>query len=79
MWEELREKHRTSGPFLFGSFSMADCMYLPVATRFMTYEVDLTSHPRARAYTETLLTLPGFLEWKADALKEIETRPEDDL
>ena len=50
MWEELRERHRGAGPYLFGAFSMADCMYLPVATRFMTYEVDLTSYPRARAY-----------------------------
>jgi glutathione S-transferase len=79
LWEALREKHRTGGPYLFGSFSIADCMYLPVATRFMTYEVDLTSYPRARAYTEALLAMPGYLEWKAEALKETETRPEDDL
>jgi glutathione S-transferase len=78
MWEELRERHRPSGPYLFGAFSMADCMYLPVATRFMTYEVDLTSYPRARAYTEALLAHPGFVEWKAAALKEPEAAPGDE-
>ena len=78
MWEELRERHRPSGPYLFGAFSMADCMYLPVAARFMLYEVDLTSYPRARAYTEALLALPGFLEWKAAALKETEIAPGDE-
>jgi glutathione S-transferase len=70
MWEALRERHRSAGPYLFGAFGMADCMYLPVATRFMTYEVDLTSFPRARAYTEALLALPAFREWKAAALRE---------
>ncbi len=75
MWEELRERFRGAGPYLFGAFSMADCMYLPVAARFMTYEVDLTSYPRARACTEALLSLPGYLEWKQAALQEIEVNP----
>jgi glutathione S-transferase len=29
------------GPFLLGDFSIADCMYFPVATRFRTYGVEL--------------------------------------
>jgi len=76
MWEELRERFRGAGPYLFGAFSMADCMYLPVATRFMTYQVDLTSYPRARAYDEALLSLPGYLEWKQAALHEVEVNPD---
>ncbi|MFI5400985.1 MAG: glutathione S-transferase family protein [SAR324 cluster bacterium] len=78
MWEEQRERHRPAGPYLFGAFSMADCMYLPVATRFMTYEADLTSYPRARVYMEALLAHPGFLEWKAAALQEKDVRPGDE-
>lgn len=78
MWEELRGAHKGAGPYLFGTFSLADCMYLPVATRFQTYEVDLTSFPRARAYADTLLALPGFLEWKQAALKETEVAPGDE-
>jgi hypothetical protein len=34
--------------------------------------VDLTGYPRARAYAEALLDLPGYLEWKQAALKETE-------
>ena len=29
------------GPFLFGDFSIADCMYAPVLSRFRTYGVSL--------------------------------------
>jgi glutathione S-transferase len=29
------------GPFLLGEFSIADCMYFPVASRFRTYGVEL--------------------------------------
>jgi len=79
MWEELRELHRGAGPYLFGHFSIADCMYLPVVTRFMTYEVDLTSFPRARAYTEAMLTLPAYGEWKRGALAETEIIPNSEI
>ena len=78
MWEQLREGHKSAGPYLFGTFTIADCMYLPLATRFQTYEVDLTSYPRARAYGDALLALPGFLEWKRDALNETEIAPGDE-
>ena len=76
LWEELRRGHRSAGPYLFGPFSLADCMYLPVATRFESYEVDLTSFPRARAYVEALLSLPGYLEWKHAGAQEAETHAE---
>ncbi len=78
MWEQLRGSHKSAGPYLFGTFTLADCMYLPVATRFRTYEVDLTSYPRARAYADALLALPGFLEWKQAALKETEVASGDE-
>jgi hypothetical protein len=51
-------------------------MYLPVATRFHHYAVDLGAFPRARAYAETLLNLPAYREWRADALKETEVLPQ---
>ncbi|HUJ73233.1 MAG TPA: glutathione S-transferase C-terminal domain-containing protein, partial [bacterium] len=72
LWEDLRARHREGGPYLFGAFSLADCMYLPVATRFQTYQVDLTAHPRARAYLDSLLELPAFVEWRQAALREKE-------
>ena len=39
IWRECLSK--SGGPFLFGTRSMADAMYAPVVTRFMTYDVKL--------------------------------------
>lgn len=52
LWEQCRREFRQDGPFLFGDFSLADAMYAPVASRFVTYAVELTAI--ARAYVETL-------------------------
>jgi glutathione S-transferase len=42
---------RSGGPFLFGQFSIADCMYYPMRTRFRTYGVAIPDAlaPYARA------------------------------
>lgn len=65
IWGELRARHGGDGAFLFGRFSIADCMFAPVATRFETYAVELD--PICRAYSDTLLSLPAMLEWTAAA------------
>ncbi len=56
----------SGGPYLFGSDpTMADAMFAPVCTRFITYEVDL---PRpAAAYVEAILARPELVEWMAAA------------
>src|SRR6476646_9828320 len=48
------------GPFLFGERSMADAMYAPVVTRFMTYDVKL--EPRLEAYAKTIMAMPEMQE-----------------
>ena len=50
----------TGGPFLLGRFSIADCMFFPVATRFRTYGVALPDP--ARRYCEALFDLPAVPE-----------------
>jgi glutathione S-transferase len=50
----------TGGPFLLGDFSIADCMYFPVASRFRTYGVALPDD--ARAYSAALFALPFVTE-----------------
>ena len=72
MWDGLLAG---GGPFLFGEWSIADCMYLPVATRFRTYQVDMSAHPLSQAYLGRLLGLPAFQHWEADALHESEELP----
>ncbi len=63
-------------PFLFGEFSAADAFYAPVATRFVTYGVDLKG--AARDYQRALLNSPGVKAWNADAVKETEFFADDE-
>jgi len=67
VWEECLATW--GGPFLFGSKPcLADAMYAPVATRFLTYDVRLEG--AAAAYCEQILALPEVLEWTEAAQQE---------
>lgn len=69
LWSQLRRTYQAQGPFLVGSWSIADAFYTPVATRFRTYGMDLAAYGDdglAAAYGETLLSTPEFLEWQTD-------------
>ncbi len=59
IWRECLAK--SGGPFLFGERSMADAMYAPVVTRFMTYDVKL--EPRLKAYADMIMAMPEMQEW----------------
>lgn len=57
------------GPYLFGAQpGMADAMYAPVVTRFITYDVALP--PACEVYCQTIMGLPAMQEWVAGALAE---------
>jgi glutathione S-transferase len=59
------------GPYLFGPrLSVADAMYAPVCTRFLTYDVTLDRV--CAAYNEAILALPDMREWIDEAMKEPE-------
>ena len=69
LWAQLRQTYQAQGPFLVGSWSIADAFFTPVATRFRTYGIDLAAYGDdglAAAYREALLTTPEFLEWQSD-------------
>ena len=74
IWRECLD--RWSGPYLFGALSMADAMYAPVVTRFLTYDVALD--PVCAAYGQRIMALPDMVEWVAaaraepDALEELD-------
>ncbi len=68
IWRECRTKHNRVGPYLFGTFSIADAMYAPVATRFRTYEIALEGAPAA--YVETMAAMAAMQEWAAAAALE---------
>ena len=59
------------GPFLFGETPcMADAMYAPVVTRFMTYDVSLDR--TCAAYCKRIIELPAMQEWIKAAKQEPE-------
>jgi glutathione S-transferase len=57
------------GDFLFGTFSIADCMYAPVVSRFVTYGIDLPA--ASAAYVARMMALPALKEWQAGAEAEL--------
>ena len=68
IWNEGRRRFAKGGPYLCGTFSVADVFYAPVAFRFRTYEVDPSAD--AGTYLAALLAHPLVKEWEAAALKE---------
>jgi len=59
----------SKGPFLFGGApTVADAMYAPVCTRFLTYDVALD--PVCKAYRDHILALPAMEEWTKTAQLE---------
>ncbi|HZH26116.1 MAG TPA: glutathione S-transferase family protein [Azospirillaceae bacterium] len=68
IWAGIRSAHGAGGPFLFGRFSIADCMYAPVVTRFSTYGVKLPDV--ARAYADAVMALPAMQAWVEAAKAE---------
>jgi glutathione S-transferase len=69
IWGECLETW--GGPFLFGRrLSVADAMYAPVVTRFVTYDVKLEG--AAAAYAARILDWPDLREWTEAAEAEPE-------
>ncbi|MGB6810385.1 MAG: glutathione S-transferase family protein [Pseudolabrys sp.] len=65
IWRECLATDK--GPFLFGATPcMADAMFAPVVTRFLSYDVKLDSD--CTAYCATVMALPQMREW-VDAAK----------
>jgi len=66
-WSEALDEH--AGGFLFGRFSVADCMYAPVVSRFRTYGVDVP--PAVRDYMARMMELPAMRDWGKAAEAEV--------
>ncbi|MDY0881700.1 glutathione S-transferase family protein [Dongia soli] len=70
IWRQARLDfgRHLGGPFLFGSFTIADAMYAPVVSRFRTYGVTLDEV--GAAYMSAILDWPAFRAWEAAAAAE---------
>jgi glutathione S-transferase len=62
----------SKGPYLFGARPcMADAMFAPVVTRFLTYDVALD--PACAAYCQTIVAMPAMQEW----IEAAKTEPDE--
>src|SRR6266853_1773992 len=56
IWRECFTTYH--GPYLFGALSMADAMYAPVVTRFLSYDVKLDRD--GAGYCDRIMSLPDM-------------------
>ncbi len=58
----------SGGPFLFGTPTVADAMFAPVVTRFLTYHVPISA--ANSEYCDRIMAFPAVMEWVAAAKAE---------
>jgi glutathione S-transferase len=76
IWRECLAEWK--GPYLFGqNLCMADAMFAPVCTRFVTYDVKLDG--ACAAYRDTIIATPHVQEWIEAARTEPEELEELDV
>ena len=76
IWTECLGKY--GGSYLFGGRPcLADAMYAPVCTRFLTYDVAID--PLCAQYCRTIMALPQMQEWIAAAKVEPDELEELDV
>jgi glutathione S-transferase len=61
IWQHCRERFAPQGPFLFGAFSVVDCMMAPVATRFVTHGVPIEGV--VEDYVDSVMSWPDMVTW----------------
>jgi glutathione S-transferase len=69
-WTHALEHHGNEEGFLFGRFSIADAMYAPVVSRFVTYGIDVP--PIVRGYIDRMFALPAMKDWGNAAQMEVD-------
>ncbi len=70
IWRSCRDRYAGEGPFLFGSFTLADAMMAPVASRFVTHAVPLD--PVLDDYVDSVMSWPDMVTWRDAAAAEVE-------
>jgi glutathione S-transferase len=65
MWRVCLDRFGGNGPFLFGSFSLADAFFAPIVMRFVSYDAELS--PPLTAYSDAVQSQPFVKDWIARA------------
>lgn len=68
-WETALTRYGSEDGFLFGKFSIADCMYAPVVSRFTTFDIAVAKP--VKDYMARIWALPGMQSWLKDSRKEV--------
>lgn len=77
LFSQLRQTYNSSGPWLFGDFSIADCMFAPVVLRFRTYGVSLST--TGQDYLQWVTDNASIQQWLHDAAQEQEIIAGDEV
>jgi len=76
IWEDCIA--RSGGPFLFGATPcIADAMFAPVVSRYVTYDVKMEG--ACRVFADAVLGWDAMVDWMRDALEEPEEIAELDI
>jgi glutathione S-transferase len=70
IWSCIPRRYGENGNYLLGRFSIADCMFAPVAVSFEAYGAELSAD--AHTYMQTLLDNPFVQKWKTLGRREKE-------
>lgn len=67
IWQDCLSTY--GGPYLFGDKpTLADAMFAPVVTRFLTYNVEIDD--ASKRYCDRIMAMPEMKEWVMGALEE---------
>lgn len=68
IWQFARTRYGSDGPWLCGTYSIADVFFAPVASRIATYALPVGEE--AMAYVSAHLEDPSFRTWRRRGLRE---------
>jgi len=65
LFSDARASSSQRGDYLFGDFSLADCLFAPIVLRFQTYGIELSDV--SQEYMRFMLKNPALRVWLTDA------------
>ncbi len=77
LWRSCRSQFGSEGEWLFGTYSIADAMFAPIALRFAGYDIPLGGIEKT--YVQSVLQQPCIIEWIEAGKAEKEIIEEDEI
>jgi glutathione S-transferase len=77
LWSQLRGNYGNNGDYLFGEFSIADCMFAPMVSRFNSYLPELGE--TSQHYVKTVINNSAMQQWYEQAAMETEVLEREEV